>query len=51
MSKYIPEKTPYLDTFHAVDIISTVKLLAVDTLLFSIVHDGKTTVYERNKDL
>ena len=51
MSKYRPEKTPYLDAFHAVDIISTVKLLAVDISLFSIVHDGKTTVYEWNKDL
>ena len=35
----------------SVDIISTVKLFAVDTSLFSIIHDAKTTPYELNKGL
>ena len=35
----------------SIDIISTVKLFADDTLLFSIIHDAKTTAYELNKDL
>ena len=35
----------------SIDIISTVKLLADDTSLFSIIHDAKTTTYELNKDL
>ena len=35
----------------SIDIISTVKLFADDTSLFSIIHDAKTTAYELNKDL
>ena len=35
----------------SIDIISTVKLFADDTSLFSIIHDTTTTVYELNKDL
>ena len=34
-----------------IDLISTVKLFAYDTSLFSIIHDAKTTGYELNKDL
>ena len=35
----------------SIDIISTVKLFADDTSLFSIIRDTKTTAYELNKDL
>ena len=35
----------------SIDIISTVKLFADVTSLFSIIHDAKTTAYELNKDL
>ena len=35
----------------SVDIISTVKLFADDTSLFSIIQNAKTTAYELNKDL
>ena len=35
----------------SIDIISTVKLFAGDTSLFSIIHDAKTRAYELNKDL
>ena len=34
----------------SIDIISTVKLFADDTSLFSIIHDAKKTAYELNKD-
>ena len=36
---------------QSTDIISTVKLFADDTSLFSIIHDAKTTAYELNKYL
>ena len=34
----------------SIDIISTVKLFADDTSLFSIIHHAKTTAYQLNKD-
>ena len=35
----------------SIDIVSTVKLFADVTSLFSIIHDAKTTAFELNKDL
>ena len=35
----------------SIHIISTVKLFADDTLLFTIIPDAKTAAYELNKDL